>query len=142
VKVESYRKKISGPILDRIDLHVEMKPLSIEEKFGDTLSANSQRLSEQVREAREMQRERFAGTSITYNAAIPGGELSKWCVFEPEAFNRYRSAIAHGMYSTRATDRMAKIARTIADLDRSGKIDEKHIDEAAGFLRDSPLARG
>jgi magnesium chelatase family protein len=118
-----------------------MKPLSIEEKFGDKVSATSHQLSEQVHVAREMQRARFAGTSITYNAAIPGGEIPKWCVFQPKAFDCYKSAIAHGMYSTRATDRMAKVARTIADLERSEKIEEKQIEEAADFLRDSPLAK-
>jgi magnesium chelatase family protein len=114
----------------------------MDEKFGNSVSATSQTLSQQVHVAREIQRERFAGTSVTYNAAIPGGEINKWCVFEPKAFDCYKSAIAHGMYSTRATDRMAKLARTIADIDRSEKIEEKHIEEAANFLRDSPLARG
>jgi magnesium chelatase family protein len=139
VKVQNYRKKISGPILDRIDLHVDVKPLSVEEKFAEKSDMTTVTLREKVRATREIQRLRFGETGTPYNAAIPAGQIMKWCEFQPGALKRYKSLIAQGSYSMRATDRMAKIARTIADLDRSEKIEEQHIQEAADFISGSPL---
>jgi magnesium chelatase family protein len=138
-QVERYRKKISGPILDWIDLHVEVRPLSVKTKFEEKSTITTAALREKVRAAREMQRLRFGENGILCNAAIPGGQIMKWCEFLPSAFDRYKNLIAQGSYSTRATDRMAKIARTIADLDRSEKIDQQHIQEAADFITGSPL---
>jgi magnesium chelatase family protein len=139
-KVQSYRKKISGPILDRIDLHVELRPLSIDEKFSGADGQSTRDLRERVRAARTLQRARFGERAIPYNAAIPGGEIRKWCEFEPVAFDRYKTLIGQGSYSMRATDRMAKIARTIADLENSSKIGEAHVQEAADYLTGSPLS--
>jgi magnesium chelatase family protein len=138
-KVQSYRKKISGPILDRIDLHVDVKPLSVDEKFAEKSEVTSAILREKVRLTREIQRQRFGQNGAPCNAAIPGGEIMKWCEFQPGALDRYKKLIAQGSYSTRATDRMAKIARTIADLQRSARIQEEHIQEAADFITGSPL---
>jgi magnesium chelatase family protein len=137
--VQSYRKKISGPILDRIDLHIEVRPLSVEEKFPEKSGVTTPTLREKVRAAREIQRQRFGENGTSCNAAIPGGQVMQWCEFQPSALDRYKRLIAQGSYSTRATDRMAKIARTIADLDRADKIEEQHVQEAADFISGSPL---
>jgi magnesium chelatase family protein len=138
-KVQSYRKKISGPILDRIDLNVDIKPLSVEEKFGKEKRESSKVLRERIRQAREVQRNRFGENGIACNATIPGGEITKWCDFHPSAFERYKRIIAEGTFSTRATDRMAKVSRTVADLEGSARIDEGHVLEAGGFISGSPL---
>ena len=138
-KVKSYRKKISGPILDRIDLNVDIKPLSVEEKFGTELRDSSKTLRERIRKAREIQNNRFGENGIACNATIPGGEITKWCDFHPGAFERYKRIIAEGTFSTRATDRMAKVSRTIADLEGSPRIEESHVLEAGSFISGSPL---
>jgi magnesium chelatase family protein len=138
-QVQSYRKKISGPILDRIDLHVELRPLSTEEKFAEAAGQSTKVVRERVCAARERQRLRYGGKGIPFNAFIPGGEIRKWCEFEPSGFERYKRLVAEGTFSTRATDRMAKIARTIADLDGAPKIREDQIQEAAEFIAGSPL---
>lgn len=138
--VESYRKKISGPILDRIDLHVELRPLSVDERFETTTGESTSVIREKVNKAREIQHQRYSGSGIPYNAAIPGGQLMKWLAFEEPAMKRYKKVIAEGSFTTRATDRTAKIARTISDLAGVEKIQENHIVEAAEFISGSPLA--
>jgi magnesium chelatase family protein len=117
--VQHYRKKISGPFLDLIDLHVDVKPLSVEEKFAEKSDATTTTLREKVCATREIHRLRFGDNSIPYNAAIPTGQIMKWCEFRPSALDCYKKLIAQGSYSMRATDRMARIARTIADLDQN-----------------------
>ena len=138
-QVSAYQKKISGPILDRIDLHVELRPLSLDEKFGTAEGPSSADLRKQVVAAREIQDRRFASQNIPYNAAIPGGQISQWCEFSPSGFERYKTAINQGNFSTRATDRMAKLGRTLADLDVSLLIEDRHVSEAVGFLTGTPL---
>jgi magnesium chelatase family protein len=138
-KVQTYRKKVSGPILDRIDLHLDIRPLSVEEKFADTKGSSSRVLRDLVTATREIQSRRYFQTPIAHNAAIPGGEISKWCEFSPAGFDRYRTIISQGSFSTRATDRMAKMSRTIADLETQPKIEDRHVQEAAAFLSGSPL---
>jgi len=120
-------------------LHVDVKPLAVEEIFAEERGPTNPELREKVRATREIQRLRFGETGIPYNAAIPGGQIMKWCEFQPSALDRYKSLITQGSYSMRATDRMAKIARTIADLERPEKIEEQHIQEAADFISGSPL---
>ncbi|MBM4039415.1 MAG: ATP-binding protein [Planctomycetes bacterium] len=139
-RVKSYRKGISGPLLDRIDLHVEVRYLSVDEKFSDTKSEPSNALRGAVQAARDRQHTRFTGTGIACNAAIPGGEILKWCTFTDVARDQYKVLIGQGIYSTRATDRMAKVARTLADLQGSPLIEPPHIQEAASFFAGSPLA--
>jgi magnesium chelatase family protein len=138
-KIQAYRKKISGPILDRIDMNVEIRPLSVEEKFSGEKQESTRVLRASVAAAREVQRQRFGKIGITHNATIPAGEIQKWCEFSTGAFERYKRIIAEGTFTTRATDRMAKVARTIADLEGAEKIYEHHIIEAAAFLSASPL---
>lgn len=139
-RVKSYRKGISGPLLDRIDLHVEVRPLSVDEKFSETKSDASHVLREGVQAARDRQLTRFTGTDIACNAAIPGGEIMKWCIFTDQARELYKELVSQGVYSTRATDRMAKVARTLADLQGTPLIEAPHIQEAAAYFAGSPLA--
>jgi len=138
--VTKYRKKLSGPILDRIDLKVDIQALTTEQKFAAASAESSADVRARVEAARTRQLERYKGTSILSNAAIPGGQLLKWCVFTDEGLKAYRGVLEGRHFSTRAGDRLAKTARTIADLSGAEKIEPAHILEAEKFLSGSVLA--
>ena len=131
--VQKYISRVSGPLLDRIDLHVEVAPVN----FNDLMEAHQEESSAQVRKrveaARQIQNKRFANTTITCNARIPAGKLLEYCAMEQEAVDFiHRSFDALGM-SARGYDRIVKVARTIADLDNSDLIQKDHIAEALGY---------
>lgn len=132
--IERYQKKLSGPFLDRIDLQVFMKPLTHEERFADVSEGESSRLRQIVEKARTLQIVRFRGTEISCNAAIPGGQITDLCRMSEEGTRTYRETIERAAVSTRTCDRLAKVARTIADLDNEVLIHSQHVDEAAKFI--------
>ncbi len=133
-EVRKYQAKLSGPIVDRIDLQVELQRLTTEERFADDGQDISSRMRAAVDQARSRQAERFKGTGIACNAAIPGGRVREYCRFNPAAFERYKSIIDHETLTTRSVDRLAKVARTLADLQAVDEIDVPHIDKAAEFV--------
>jgi magnesium chelatase family protein len=137
--VEKYQNQLSGPILDRIDLKVDVRPLSFEEKFTEASAEPSAAIRERVETARARQLERYAGTGITANAFIPGGQVRQRCGFSADGLEAYKHVIQAGQFSTRATDRLAKVARTIADLAAAPEITPPHVEEAAQFLTGSVL---
>jgi magnesium chelatase family protein len=133
-QVQRYQSKISGPILDRIDLQVEMARLSTEERFAENAPEASPAIREKVEEARERQIARFKESRILHNADIPGGRVRDYCMFSTSAFDHYKKTIESSVLSTRSMDRLAKVARTVADLAASDTIEPEHIDEAATFV--------
>jgi len=133
-EVRSYQQKLSGPLLDRIDLQVELKPLSLDEKFAKSEEELSPRLRKTVESARSRQAERFIGINIPFNAAIPGGHVADYVDFSPAGFEAFKVVISESSLSTRSTDRLAKVARTIADLDEHEQTEPKHVTEAASFV--------
>lgn len=132
--VEKYQKKLSGPILDRIDLKVDIERLSIDERFAPAEAEASPKMRAQVERARQRQHDRFDGQSIPFNAAIPGGHVLDYCLFRPEAIEHYKQLIGRSNLSTRSMDRVAKVARTIADLDGEDFVESSHVQEAADFI--------
>jgi magnesium chelatase family protein len=134
VDVKKYQKKISGPILDRIDLQVQLERLSTEERFAETESDVSPKLRAQVERARQLQGKRFEGREIPFNAAISGGHVRELCSFSPAGFDHFKSVIDNNDLSTRSMDRLAKVARTIADLAHSDLLEPPHVDEAGSFV--------
>ncbi|MFK7735155.1 MAG: YifB family Mg chelatase-like AAA ATPase [Pirellulaceae bacterium] len=133
--ISRYMKKLSGPLLDRLDLQVNLKPLTADERFSETTENESPRLRKIVADARQKQVARFEGTKIPCNSFIPGGHLPDFCKFTPQAFEQYKQLASTTDISTRSADRLAKVARTIADLDAEPKIDNAHVEEAASFIR-------
>jgi magnesium chelatase family protein len=133
-EVSRYQKRISGPILDRIDLQVEMSVLTTEERFSEGQDGESSRMRKKVEKARNLQYKRFAGKSIPYNAAIPGGYIKEYCCFSSQGFDHYKKIVENHKLSTRSVDRLARVARTIADLCNSENIEKEHIEEAASFV--------
>lgn len=133
-KVKAYRSRLSGPLLDRIDMQVEMEPLNLEEKLAKTQEGETPRLQRQVQAARDRQTRRFAGTSIPYNAAIPAGRIQDFCQFSSNGFERFKQIVEENRMSTRRTDRLAKVALTVADLEGADTIEAHHVDKAASFV--------
>jgi magnesium chelatase family protein len=141
-EVKKYQRKLSGPILDRIDLQVEMDRLSTEERFAEEEKYVSPRLRGWVEAARDKQIARFRGTDIPYNAAIPAGRVLEFCDMTAEAKTRFKETVDTNSLSTRSMDRLAKVARTIADLAGNRQVEPPHISKACSFvvggmLRDS-----
>jgi len=142
-QVRAYQQKLSGPIVDRIDLQVELERLSLDERFAPApAELQSPRIRQRVEEARARQIERFRGTGISCNAAIPGGHVADHCEFSADAFGHFKTIIDESSLSTRSMDRLAKVARTVADLSCSDSIERPHLEEAksyvvGGMLRDA-----
>ncbi|MDA7888959.1 YifB family Mg chelatase-like AAA ATPase [Pirellulales bacterium] len=132
--VKKYQSKLSGPILDRIDLQVELRPLSTKERFAPKQEGLTKRFRSKVEKARKMQEKRFEGTGIPFNAAIPGGSVADYCEFSPEALDTFKDVIDSNSLSTRSMDRLAKVARTVADLVGSEAVKPTHIHKAASFV--------
>lgn len=132
--VERYQKKLSGPLLDRIDLQVAIKPLTTDERFAPVRDGDSPRIRVMVEKSRKRQLSRFDGTSITNNAAIPGGQVPDFCQFSESGFKVFKEVVSRGRVSTRTTDRLAKVARTIADLAGADHVEPPHVEEAATFV--------
>jgi magnesium chelatase family protein len=132
--IKKYQSKISGPILDRIDLQVDLKPLSTDERFATTEKGVSRKTRAVVEAARARQNSRFEGTGIPFNAAIPGGQVADYCGFTPDSLEHFKEIIDSNTLSTRSMDRLAKVARTIADLDGADNLETGHLDRAATFV--------
>ena len=134
VDVKKYQAKISGPISDRIDLQVTLRQLSTDERFAPTEDDVSPKLRARVEDARQRQLKRFEGTEIAFNAAIPGGAVMDYCRLSPAALEHYKATIDANTLSTRSMDRLAKVARTAADLAGSDTTEPEHIDVASKFV--------
>jgi magnesium chelatase family protein len=126
--------KISGPIVDRIDLQIEMKALSFDERFAESSDSESAVMLAKVEAARARQRTRFAGTGVPCNAAIPGGRVFDYCQLTEDALAKLKTLVAGNNMSTRSMDRLAKVSRTIADLDESTCTEPRHVEKASTFL--------
>ena len=127
-RIQDYRAKISGPLLDRIDLHVEVAALSDRELLGAPVSEPSAVIRERVFRAREIQNRRGI-----INSRLEPKHLREFCSIELTDRNRLRHMINELALSARAYDRILRVARTIADLDGADKISMEHIYEAVGY---------
>ncbi len=132
--VKKYQGKISGPILDRLDLKVEMEALTTQERFEEQSEDLSAEYRKRVAIARHRQDARFEGSSIPYNAAIPGGRVQELCTFSDSGFSHYKKLVDENAITTRSMDRLAKVARTVADLYNSEQIEPQHLDKAASYV--------
>lgn len=131
--IHRYLSKISGPLLDRFDIHVEVAPV----EFKDLVSKKSEETSENIRErvikAREIQNRRFKDTDISCNARITPQKMSEFCPITTDAETFLKNIFEKTGLSARAYSKILKIARTIADMDDSETIQKKHIANASRF---------
>ncbi len=133
---ETYLSRISGPLLDRVDLRIRVHPVPFEELREQQEGApaeSSAMVRERVEAARARQRDRFQGTGIYCNAAIPGNKVRQFCHLDPEAEALLATAYDRLGLSARGSDRILRTARTIADLAGSDAIAPAHLAEAIGF---------
>lgn len=134
--VKRYLNKISGPLLDRIDLHVEVTPVSYEELATQgATSEKSKFIAQRVVEAKKIQQQRFSNAQIEIhsNAHMTSKAIKAYCQLSPEGYLILRNAMEKLQLSARAYDRILKVARTIADLDGSQDIRIEHLSEAINF---------
>ncbi|MBI5299809.1 MAG: YifB family Mg chelatase-like AAA ATPase [Deltaproteobacteria bacterium] len=128
-----YRHKISGPLLDRIDLQIEMAPLNEEDLFGNLPTESSAQIRERVMTTRKRQQERYAELDFSCNAQLTHKDLKEFCPLTPEAEKFFRKIFPTLNLSARAHDRILKVSRTIADLDGKEIIETEQIAEAVQY---------
>lgn len=132
-KVRRYLNRVSGPMLDRIDLHVEVPPVNYGELSQNGREESSAEIRERVNKARRLQTERYKGTGITCNARLTPALTKKFCRLNDEASKYLKLSFERIGMSARAYDRVLKVARTVADLDGSEIIKKEHIFSAISF---------
>lgn len=132
-KISNYLNKISGPLLDRFDIHVEVPPVKFDELRSDEVSECSAEIKKRVDAARDIQRERFKNSKTTSNSRINAAELSQFCLIDKEAEKVLRDAFEKLNMTARAYDRVLKVARTVADLEQSEIIRSYHVLEAVQY---------
>jgi magnesium chelatase family protein len=132
--VQKYLNKISGPLLDRIDIHVEVTPVSYTELAAERISEKSNSVRERVIRAREIQSLRYANSEgVHCNAQISSKQLREVCRIDEAGNQLLKTAMERLGLSARAYDRILKVARTVADLDNSEKIETNHLAEAIQY---------
>lgn len=136
VQVQKYRSRVSGPLLDRIDLHVEAPALNIDELQQADKGESSQAIRERVAQARDRQNHRFAGHREgipRVNARMSHGDIRKHCVLDTVMSERLQKSMKQLGLSARAYDRILKVTRTIADIEGSDSIEMAHLMEAIQY---------
>ena len=128
-----YRDKISGPLLDRIDIHIEVEPVDYDKLSSKEPEETSAEIRKRVNRAREIQRKRFEGTGITCNAKMTPEMTKRCCVLTDDASELLRLSFERLGLSARAYDKILRIARTIADLDESENIEMSHVAQAVQY---------
>ena len=133
-EIQNYLGRISGPLLDRIDLHVEVPQVKFQEISSDRMGETSEQIRERVVAARGIQQKRFAHKpKITCNALLGPKELKEYCPLDEGTMELLKNAMSDLNFSARAYDRILKVARTIADLAGAENILSEHISEAIQY---------
>ena len=132
-QIQTYRSKVSGPLMDRIDIHIEVPAIKFNEISSDTMAEPSSSIRLRVTGARQLQQERFKSDGIYANAQMKPRHIRKYCKIDDDCLRLMEMAMNRLGLSARAYNRVLKVARTIADLDNSEKIASHHISEAIQY---------
>ncbi len=133
-EMQRYLSKISGPLLDRIDIHIEVTPVPFDKLSEDRKGESSIVIRERVTKARKRQTNRFAAyENIHYNAQMGVKQIRSYCKLEEASLQLLKTAMERLNLSARAYDRILKVSRTIADLDAAAHITGTHISEAIQY---------
>lgn len=133
IKIKRYLNRISGPLLDRFDIHVEVPPVKFDELRSSEITESSAEIKKRVDGARKIQRERFKGSTTLCNAKINAEQFEKACIIDKAAEKTLKDAFESLGLTARAYDRVLKVARTIADLEQSEVIRSEHVLEAVQY---------
>ena len=135
MQIQRYVGRISGPLLDRIDIHIDVPAVRFRELTGDTPpdAEDSAAIRRRVISARERQRQRFAADGIFSNAAMTPRLIRQYCRIDSESESMLERAMTRLGLSARAFDRILKVSRTIADLEDSPGIQSTHVSEAVHY---------
>ncbi|MDQ3098962.1 MAG: YifB family Mg chelatase-like AAA ATPase [bacterium] len=128
-----YKKKLSGPILDRIDLQVKVRAVPVNELAGDYQSENSSSIKQRVQNARNIQYDRLKNTTMRSNAEMTSNDVKKYCMLQNDAHELLKQAVQRMHLSARSYNRTIKVARTIADLSSEEYITKLHIAESLQY---------
>jgi len=134
-QIESYRQRISGPLMDRIDLHVDVPAVAYSALRGQSDAESSALIRARVERARRIQRERFEGTEVYCNAQMTPAQMREHTELDAEGHRLMETVVDRLGMSARAYDRIRKVARTIADLDDGGPIRADHLSEAVHYRK-------
>jgi magnesium chelatase family protein len=133
-QVQRYRQRISGPLLDRIDLHIEVPAVEYQDVASERVEENSAAIRGRIGAARERQQDRFQKEPKTNcNARMTTRQMKQHCQLDPESQELIRVAMSELNLSARAYDRILKVSRTIADLASSASISSEHVSEAIQY---------
>jgi len=133
-EMQRYLSKVSGPLLDRIDIHIEVNPVPFEKLSDDRKGEESVVIRERVTKTRKIQSERFSESeSVHYNAQMGVKQIRKYCKLDKASLLLLKTAMERLNLSARAYDRILKVSRTIADLEASDSINGNHISEAIQY---------
>ncbi|MFO0864808.1 MAG: ATP-binding protein, partial [Gemmataceae bacterium] len=133
MQIDRYMGRVSGPLLDRIDLHIEVPAVPFQELSAKTEGTPSAAMRQQVLKARRIQHERFGDSVVRLNSRMSSRQLRKFCPLEPDGKQLLQQAMDALGLSARAHDRILRMARTIADLEGSEQIQAMHLNEAIGY---------
>jgi magnesium chelatase family protein len=128
-----YQKRVSGPLLDRIDLHIDVPAVKVEILSDETEAESSGEIRKRVQAARDRQLKRYAGSVLTANTDLTTKDIKTYCLMTTEARELLKTAITRLSLSGRSYFRTIKVARTIADLDGSDEIQSSHLAEALQY---------
>lgn len=131
--ITRYQKRLSGPLLDRIDIHVEVPRVNYDKLSDDRLGEPSTAVRARVEAARQLQRQRFAGLSVHHNADMGVAEVRRFCELDNESRVLIKSAMSQMQLTARAYHRILKLARTIADLAGAERVAPNHLAEALQY---------
>ena len=132
-EMQRYINKLSGPLLDRIDIHIEVQKVEFEQLSDQRKGESSREIRNRVLKAREIQEARYQKLNISYNAQMGAKEIEQFCQLDSVSLNLIKMAMDRLNLSARAYDRILKVARTIADLSESENIQSNHIAEAIQY---------
>lgn len=138
-QIQKYQKKLSGPLLDRIDIHVDVSPVPVQAFQKKQPAESSQEILRRVQKARDIQTERFKDyENITSNAEMGSEEIKKFCALSKESSQLLHQAVTQFGLSARSYHRIIKVARSIADLEENENIEMHHIAEALQYRSKKP----
>ena len=133
LQIQKYLSKISGPLLDRIDLHLEVPALPSNDLMTNACAETSQAIKERILKARSLQKGRCTGGDVAANGYMSHRQIKKFCALDDEGKELLKKAIDELGLSARAYDKILKVARTIADLAGSEQVQTEHLAEAIQY---------